>query len=73
MKAGFYAEWRGKYGEEAWGLLEEATGLTDAVGLAGISVQRDKADLAVKGRLGGYGSRLPLGSPLRSRKVEEYF
>jgi TRAP-type transport system periplasmic protein len=25
-KAGFYAEWRGKYGEEAWHLLEKATG-----------------------------------------------
>jgi TRAP-type C4-dicarboxylate transport system substrate-binding protein len=24
--AGFYAEWKGKYGEEAWGLLEKATG-----------------------------------------------
>ena len=25
-KAGFYAEWRGKYGEEAWSLLEKAVG-----------------------------------------------
>lgn len=25
-KAGFYAEWKGKYGEEAWSLLEKATG-----------------------------------------------
>jgi tripartite ATP-independent transporter DctP family solute receptor len=25
-KAGFYAEWRAKYGEEAWSLLEKATG-----------------------------------------------
>lgn len=24
--AGFYSEWRGKYGEQAWGLLEKATG-----------------------------------------------
>ncbi len=24
--AGFYSEWRGKYGEEAWGILEAATG-----------------------------------------------
>jgi TRAP-type transport system periplasmic protein len=25
-KAGFYVEWKGKFGEEAWQLLEEATG-----------------------------------------------
>jgi hypothetical protein len=25
-KAGFYAEWKGKYGEQAWGLLEKAAG-----------------------------------------------
>lgn len=25
-KAGFYAEWKAKYGEEAWALLEKATG-----------------------------------------------
>ena len=25
-KAGFYTEWKGKYGDEAWGLLEQATG-----------------------------------------------
>ena len=25
-KAGFYAEWRGKYGDEAWHVLEEAVG-----------------------------------------------
>jgi TRAP-type transport system periplasmic protein len=25
-KAGFYSEWKGKYGEEAWALLEKATG-----------------------------------------------
>ena len=25
-KAGFYTEWRGRYGEEAWALLEKATG-----------------------------------------------
>jgi TRAP-type C4-dicarboxylate transport system substrate-binding protein len=24
--AGFYAEWKGKYGEEAWAILEEAVG-----------------------------------------------
>jgi TRAP-type transport system periplasmic protein len=24
--AGFYSEWRGKYGDEAWGLLEKSTG-----------------------------------------------
>ena len=24
--AGFYAEWRGKYGEEAWALLEKSVG-----------------------------------------------
>lgn len=24
--AGFYSEWRGKYGDQAWGLLEKATG-----------------------------------------------
>jgi len=23
---GFYAEWRGKYGEEAWGILESQVG-----------------------------------------------
>jgi len=26
QQAGFYAEWRGKYGEAAWGLLEDAVG-----------------------------------------------
>jgi TRAP-type C4-dicarboxylate transport system substrate-binding protein len=25
-KAGFYAEWKAKYGEEAWALLEKAAG-----------------------------------------------
>jgi len=25
-KSGFYAEWKGKFGEEAWSLLEESTG-----------------------------------------------
>ncbi|MGU3495418.1 TRAP transporter substrate-binding protein [Xanthobacteraceae bacterium A53D] len=25
-KAGFYTEWRGKFGDEAWGLLEESAG-----------------------------------------------
>ena len=25
-KAGFYADWRAKYGEEAWALLERTTG-----------------------------------------------
>uniref|UniRef100_Q07MM1 TRAP dicarboxylate transporter, DctP subunit n=1 Tax=Rhodopseudomonas palustris (strain BisA53) TaxID=316055 RepID=Q07MM1_RHOP5 len=25
-KAGFYAEWKGKYGDQAWSLLEKATG-----------------------------------------------
>lgn len=25
-KAGFYAEWRGKFGDEAWGLLEKSVG-----------------------------------------------
>ena len=25
-QAGFYAEWKGKYGDEAWGLLEKSTG-----------------------------------------------
>jgi len=25
-KSGFYAEWKGKFGEEAWALLEESTG-----------------------------------------------
>ncbi|MCB1540142.1 MAG: TRAP transporter substrate-binding protein [Rhodoblastus sp.] len=25
-KSGFYAEWKSKFGEEAWGLLEQATG-----------------------------------------------
>ena len=24
--AGFYAEWKGKFGDEAWGLLEKYTG-----------------------------------------------
>ena len=24
--AGFYSEWKGKYGEEAWGLLEKSAG-----------------------------------------------
>ena len=24
--AGFYSEWRAKYGDEAWGLLEKSTG-----------------------------------------------
>ena len=24
--AGFYAEWKGKYGEQAWGLLEKSVG-----------------------------------------------
>jgi TRAP-type C4-dicarboxylate transport system substrate-binding protein len=24
--AGFYAEWKGKYGDQAWGLLEKAAG-----------------------------------------------
>ena len=24
--AGFYAEWKGKYGEQAWALLEKAVG-----------------------------------------------
>lgn len=24
--SGFYREWRGKFGEEAWGMLEEVTG-----------------------------------------------
>jgi TRAP-type C4-dicarboxylate transport system substrate-binding protein len=24
--AGFYAEWKGKYGDEAWSLLEKAVG-----------------------------------------------
>jgi TRAP-type C4-dicarboxylate transport system substrate-binding protein len=24
--AGFYAEWKGKYGEQAWALLEKAAG-----------------------------------------------
>ncbi|MEN5083252.1 TRAP transporter substrate-binding protein [Bosea sp. TWI1241] len=26
QKAGFYAEWKGKYGDEAWGILEKAVG-----------------------------------------------
>ena len=26
QKAGFYAEWKGKYGEEAWSILEKAVG-----------------------------------------------
>ena len=26
VKSGFYTEWRQKYGEEAWGLLEKYTG-----------------------------------------------
>jgi len=25
-QAGFYAEWKGRYGEEAWELLEKAAG-----------------------------------------------
>ena len=25
-KAGFYTEWKGKYGDGAWSLLEQATG-----------------------------------------------
>ena len=25
-EGGFYAEWKGKYGEEAWAILEEAVG-----------------------------------------------
>jgi TRAP-type C4-dicarboxylate transport system substrate-binding protein len=25
-KAGFYAEWKGKYGDEAWALLEKSVG-----------------------------------------------
>ena len=25
-KAGFYAEWKGKFGDEAWGLLERSVG-----------------------------------------------
>jgi TRAP-type C4-dicarboxylate transport system substrate-binding protein len=25
-EAGFYKEWQGKFGEEAWGLLEESVG-----------------------------------------------
>ncbi len=25
-KAGFYSEWKGKYGEEAWAILERSTG-----------------------------------------------
>jgi hypothetical protein len=25
-QAGFYQEWRGKFGDEAWGLLEGAVG-----------------------------------------------
>jgi TRAP-type C4-dicarboxylate transport system substrate-binding protein len=25
-KSGFYAEWKGKFGEQAWALLEESTG-----------------------------------------------
>jgi len=25
-RAGFYAEWRGKYGDEAWRVLEDAVG-----------------------------------------------
>jgi TRAP-type C4-dicarboxylate transport system substrate-binding protein len=25
-KANFYAEWKGKFGDEAWQLLEESTG-----------------------------------------------
>jgi TRAP-type C4-dicarboxylate transport system substrate-binding protein len=24
--AGFYSEWKGKYGEEAWGILEKSVG-----------------------------------------------
>ena len=25
-QAGFYAEWKGKYGDQAWALLESTTG-----------------------------------------------
>ena len=25
-KSGFYAEWKSKFGEEAWSLLEQSTG-----------------------------------------------
>ncbi len=25
-RAGFYAEWKAKYGDEAWGLLERSSG-----------------------------------------------
>ena len=25
-KAGFYAEWKGKYGEDAWAILERSVG-----------------------------------------------
>ena len=25
-KAGFYSEWRSKFGDDAWGMLEEAVG-----------------------------------------------
>ena len=25
-KAGFYTEWKGKFGNEAWGLLEKSAG-----------------------------------------------
>jgi TRAP-type C4-dicarboxylate transport system substrate-binding protein len=25
-QAGFYAEWKGKYGDEAWAILERSTG-----------------------------------------------
>ena len=28
VDAGFYKEWKEKYGDEAWGILENATGLT---------------------------------------------
>ena len=28
VEAGFYAEWKGKFGDEAWAILENATGLT---------------------------------------------
>ena len=27
-EAGFYAEWKGKYGDEAWAILEKAVGRT---------------------------------------------
>jgi TRAP-type transport system periplasmic protein len=28
VDAGFYAEWKGKFGDDAWAILEDATGLT---------------------------------------------